>query len=206
ELAQVIAGLRPLLSGQIFIDGRDVTSSNPATLNLMGLSHIPEERMEEGVIKDFTVAENLVLQDHGRPPFAKWIFMRFKVIIEATLRAIRDFEIKTPGYETPVKSLSGGNIQKLVLARELARKPGVLIAAQPTRGVDIGATEYIHKRLLEERANGTAILLISEDLDEIRALSDRIIVMYEGRIVGEVERDKDVNTLGLMMAGAKVES
>jgi simple sugar transport system ATP-binding protein len=173
---------------------------------MLGLSHIPEERMEDGVVKEFSVSENLVLQDHGRPPFAKFIFMMFRAIVDHARRAIQQFEIKTPSHDTPIKNLSGGNIQKLVLARELSRKPRVLIAAQPTRGVDIGATEYIHKRLLEERENGTAILLISEDLDEVRALSDRIVVMYEGRIVGEVGRDKvDINQLGLMMAGATLE-
>jgi simple sugar transport system ATP-binding protein len=132
--------------------------------------------------------------------------MMFRAIVDHVRRAIQQFEIKTPSHDTPIKNLSGGNIQKLVLARELSRKPRVLIAAQPTRGVDIGATEYIHKRLLEERENGTAILLISEDLDEVRALSDRIVVMYEGRIVGEVPRDKvDINQLGMMMAGATLE-
>jgi simple sugar transport system ATP-binding protein len=116
---------------------------------------------------------------------------------------VREYDVKTPSLETPVKSLSGGNIQKLILARELDRAPRVLIASQPTRGVDIGATEYIHKRLLEQRANGTAILLISEDLEEVRALSDRIAVMYEGQIVGIVAPDSPMEDLGLMMAGAK---
>jgi general nucleoside transport system ATP-binding protein len=176
-------------------------------MNKLGVSYIPEERMIDGVIKEFTVAENLVLQDHGRPPYVRGgIFMNFRAITEACKKAIRDYEIKTPGTTTTVKSLSGGNIQKLVLARELSRAPRVLIAAQPTRGVDIGATEYIHQRLLEERTNGTAILLISEDLDEIRALSDRIAVMYEGRVMGIVERDAvSVEQLGAMMAGASLD-
>ena len=159
--------------------------------------------MIDGVIKEFSVAENYVLQDHGHPKFT-WgkIFMLFGKIRDACREAIKAYEIKTPSTETLVKSLSGGNIQKLVLARELSRDPGVLIAAQPTRGVDIGATEYIHQRLLQERDLGTAILLISEDLDEIRALSDRIAVMYEGRIVGEVEnKDVDIEHLGMLMTG-----
>ena len=203
ELAQCIAGLRPVTSGSVIVDGSDVTNAQPSTLNAMGLSYIPEERMIDGVIKDFSVAENYVLQDHGHPKFT-WgkIFMLFGKIREACRRAIAAYEIKTPSTETLVKSLSGGNIQKLVLARELSRGPGVLIAAQPTRGVDIGATEYIHQRLLQERDQGTAILLISEDLDEIRALSDRIAVMYEGRIVGEVENvNVDIEQLGLLMTG-----
>ena len=164
--------------------------------------------MEDGVIKEFTVAENFVLQDHGRKPFVSaGFFLNLRMIDSACREAIRQYEIKTPGTETPIKSLSGGNIQKLVLARELSRKPQVLIAAQPTRGVDIGASEYIHRRLLDERQKGTAILLISEDLDEIMALSDRIAVMYEGRIVGIVLREQaTLRQIGAMMAGAELES
>lgn len=205
ELAQCIAGLREVASGTIVVDGRNTTNKSPSTLNAMGLSYIPEERMIDGVIKEFSVAENLVLQDHGHEKFT-WgkVFMDFRKIIEACLTAIKAYEIKTPSTSTLIKNLSGGNIQKLVLARELSRDPGVLIAAQPTRGVDIGASEYIHQRLLEERDNGTAILLISEDLDEIRALSDRILVMYEGQIVGEVEnQDVDIEQVGLLMTGSE---
>ena len=204
ELAQVVAGLREVENGIIRVDGEVVTGASPAKMNSLGLSYIPEERMEDGVIKDFTVAENLVLQDHWREPFASsGIFLNFKAIVAACREAIKHYEIKTPSTQTPIKSLSGGNIQKLVLARELARNPQVLIAAQPTRGVDIGATEYIHRRLLEEREKGTAILLISEDLDEVLALSDRIVVMYEGEIMGIVERDvASIEHLGAMMAGA----
>lgn len=132
--------------------------------------------------------------------------MNFKAIRDACQEAIRAYEIKTPGPDVPIKNLSGGNIQKLVLARELARQPQLLIAAQPTRGVDIGATEYIHRQLLKERARGTAILLISEDLDEIRALSDRIVVMYEGQIMGIVPgKDVNIRQLGAMMAGTPLD-
>ena len=203
ELAQCITGLREVSSGRVVVDGADMTNAKPSQLNEMGLSYIPEERMIDGVIKAFSVAENYVLQDHGHPKFTTArIFMLFRKIRDACRMAIKTYEIKTPSTETLIKSLSGGNIQKLVLARELSRSPGVLIAAQPTRGVDIGATEYIHQRLLEERDNGTAILLISEDLDEIRALSDRILVMYEGRVVGEVVNENvDVEHLGLLMTG-----
>ncbi len=205
ELAEAIFGLRPMTAGKLFLDEHDVTNKPPAVLNRLGMSYMPEERMVDGVIKDFTVAENLMLQDHVNPPFAvSKIFLNPRAIAQHCAEMIRSFNIRTPSQETPIKSLSGGNIQKLVLARELARAPRVLIAAQPTRGVDIGATEYIHQRLLEQRAKGTATLLISEDLDEILALSDRIAVIYEGEIVGVVNRaDADVETLGLMMAGAK---
>ncbi len=206
ELAQVIAGLRPVTRGEITIGGKPATHQAVSTIQSLGIAYIPEERMVDGVISNFSVAENFVLHDHVRSPFARGrVLMNFRAITAACKQAIRDYEIKTPGVETPIKSLSGGNIQKLVLARELARSPQVLIAAQPTRGVDIGATEYIHHRLLDERAKGTAVLLISEDLDEILALSDRIVVMYEGRIVGEMPRESvDVRQLGAMMAGAAV--
>ncbi len=205
ELAQVIAGLRPVTKGKIIINGVMATNRPVIALQALGVAYIPEERMVDGVIKNFTVAENLVLHDHRRSPYARGgVLMNFRSIKKACLEAIHNYEIKTPGTDTPIKSLSGGNIQKLVLARELARNPQVLIAAQPTRGVDIGATEYIHQRLLEERAKGTAVLLISEDLDEILALSDRVVVMYEGRIVGEMAREQvEIRALGALMAGAK---
>lgn len=204
ELAEVIFGLRPATAGTITLEGQDVTGCSPDQLNRLGLSYIPEERMVDGVIKDFTVAENLILQDHAARSLSLGIFMRPNAIARRCADLIRHFNIRTPSQETPIRSLSGGNIQKLVLARELARQPRVLIAAQPTRGVDIGATEYIHQRLLDQRAQGTATLLISEDLDEIMALSDRIAVIYEGEIVGVVDRaEADVEQLGLMMAGVR---
>ena len=206
ELAEVIFGLRPATAGTVTVDGMDVTGKSPTELNKLGLSYIPEERMVDGVIKDFTVAENLMLQDHAVRPYSFSIFLNPRAITQRCAELIRNFNIRTPTQETPIKSLSGGNIQKLVLARELARQPRVLIAAQPTRGVDIGATEYIHQRLLEQRARGTAILLISEDLDEIMALADRIAVIYEGEIMGVVDRaDASVEELGLMMAGVSRE-
>lgn len=203
ELAQVIAGLRQVTQGHIAIDSVTIDNRKPSDINALGISYIPEERMLDGVIKEFTVAENLILQDHNKSPFSIGrVFLNFTKIREACVRAIQDYDIKTPSTETPIKNLSGGNIQKLVLARELSRNPRVLIAAQPTRGVDIGASEYIHQRLLEEREKGTAILLISEDLDEIRALSDRIMVMYEGKVVGIVQNeDTTLEQLGLMMTG-----
>ncbi len=206
ELAQVIAGLRPVTQGTIWLNDRNVTGKSPGEMTKLGLSYIPEERMEDGAIGEFSVSENLILQDHGRKPYVRrGIFMDFSIINKACNDAITAYEIKTPSTDTPIKSLSGGNIQKLILARELLRQPKVLIAAQPTRGVDIGATEYIHRRLLDERSKGTAILLISEDLDEILALSDRIAVMYEGRIVGIMPREQvNIRQLGAMMAGTSV--
>jgi simple sugar transport system ATP-binding protein len=203
-LARAIAGLRGVENGRILLEGRDVTGLSPAQMFQAGLSYIPEERMHDGVVKDFSVAENFILQDHIRAPYSKGIFLNFKQIAQHADQLIKSFNVKTPTQETPTKNLSGGNIQKLILARELAREPRVLIAAQPTRGVDIGATEYIHNQLLQQRSEGLATLLISEDLDEVKALSDRIIVLFGGEIMGIVSSD-EVTTegLGLMMAGER---
>ncbi len=207
QLAEVIAGLWPIADGQIFLEGREVTNLPPAKMIEAGLSYIPEERMLDGAIKDFSVAENIILQDHIRAPYSRGIFLNFGQIKKHAAELIRQFDVKTPGQDTPIKNLSGGNIQKLILARELARHPRVLIAAQPTRGVDIGATEYIHSQLLQQRLEGLATLLISEDLDEIRALSDRIVVMFGGEIMGIVDTAQaTVEELGLMMAGERQES
>jgi ABC-type uncharacterized transport system ATPase subunit len=184
------------------------------------------------------VADNLILQDHDKPPYARGIFFDFKAIKSDAKRLVEAFNVKTPTVDTPLKNLSGGNIQKLILARELSRRPSVLIASQPTRGVDIGATEYIHQQLLDQRIGAASVenaavkmrkpigkdekglheqlqerrrqclatLLISEDLDEIRALADRIAVIYEGKIVGIVDRNEaTVEQLGLMMAGVPKE-
>ncbi|MCC6456999.1 MAG: ABC transporter ATP-binding protein [Caldilineaceae bacterium] len=202
ELAEVIAGLRPTTGGKIELDGRDVSRHSAAQRTNDGLAYIPEERMVDGVIQEFSVAENLILQDHTRPPYSKRLFIDFTAVAQQSRELVNQFRVKTPSIDTPVRSLSGGNIQKIILARELARNPKVLIAAQPTRGVDIGATEYIHQRLLDQRSRGTATLLISEDLDEVLALSDRIAVLYEGRIMDIVERETtSAEEIGLLMAG-----
>ncbi len=204
ELAEVIVGLRRPTEGKVVIAGTDVTGWPPAALIRMGLSYIPEERMLDGGVPEFSVEDNLVLKDHAFPPFSRGIFLNFPEIARYAERLIRDFDIRTPSRRTPLKSLSGGNIQKLILARELSRSPKVLIAAQPTRGLDVSATEYVRRRILEQRERGTATLLISDDLDEILSLSDRIAVIYEGRIMGVVRSEEaDIEELGLMMAGAK---
>ena len=207
SLAEAIAGLISVTGGKIFLQGKDVTDLPPAEIIARGLSYIPEERMRDGAVKEFSVAENLILQDHIWPPYSNSIFLNFPSIAKHAREMIRSFNIKTPGKDTLVKNLSGGNIQKLILARELDRKPQVLIASQPTRGVDIGAMEYIHSQLLQQRAEGLATLLISEDLDEIRALSDQIAVMFGGEIMGIVNNEETtVEELGLMMAGEKRET
>ncbi len=210
ELAQVINGLRPATQGQVLLDGEEVTGLDPSRLIGRGLSYIPEERMVDGMIKEFTVAENLILREHHKAPYANTGFLNFTAIANRSRELIEAFNVKTPSQETPVKSLSGGNIQKILLARELSRQPKVVIAAQPTRGLDIGAMEYVHRRLIDQRQRalqaqreaGAAILLISEDLDEILGLSDRIAVIYEGRIMGVVDgATATAEQLGLLMAG-----
>ena len=202
ELAEVISGLRPATSGQILLDGEDVTGKSPKELMDRSLSYIPEERMRDGMIKEFNVAENLILREHDMQPFSKDGILDLKTISDHARLMIISYNVKTPSQETLVKNLSGGNIQKLVLAREISRKPHTLIAAQPTRGLDIGATEYVHLRLLEQREEGTATLLISEDLDEIMALSDRIAVIFEGEIMGVLAAaEATPEKLGLLMAG-----
>ena len=204
ELAEVITGLREATRGRVILDGVDVTTLSPGEHTARGLAYIPEERMRDGVIKDFTIAENLVLREFDQPPYARKGFLNLKAIARHSDELIRKFRVKTPSRETKAGSLSGGNIQKVVLARELSREPRVIIAAQPTRGLDIGATEYVHEQLIEQRRNGTAILMISEDLDEVMALSDRIAVIFEGRIMGIVPRDQATpEKLGLLMAGVQ---
>jgi general nucleoside transport system ATP-binding protein len=170
------------------------------------LSYIPEERMRDGMIKNFTIAENMILREHHKQPFSRSGFLNLRDISSHTDQLIKKFHVKTPSRDTLAKNLSGGNIQKVVLARELSRSPRVIIAAQPTRGLDIGATEYVREQLLEQRRQGAAILLISEDLDEILALSDRIAVIYEGQIMDIVPRENATpEKLGLLMAGVHPE-
>lgn len=206
ELAECLAGMRRTTAGKIVIDQTDLAYASFDRRVNAGMAYIPEERMRDGAIREFTVEENIFLHDHGAPEFTHGVFLDFLRMEAHALDLVKEYAIKTPSLDTPLKNLSGGNIQKLILARELSRRPRCLIAAQPTRGVDIGATEYIHQRLLAQREAGTAIFLISEDLDEIRALSDRIAIMYEGRIMGIVKRGQaTVEQIGLMMAGIAVE-
>ncbi len=202
ELAEVITGLRETTAGRILLDGENITQFPPIMRTDRALSYIPEERMRDGMIKDFTVAENLILREHHKEPYSKWGFLNLKAVEKHSEKLINNYQIKTPSQATLAKNLSGGNIQKVVVARELSRDPRVIVASQPTRGLDVGAMEYVRSRLLDERKKGTAILLISEDLDEIFALADRIAVIYEGRIMGIVSREEATpEKLGLLMAG-----
>jgi simple sugar transport system ATP-binding protein len=202
ELAEAIAGLRKITQGSVHIDGENIAGKSPKQIIDKGLAYISEERFRDGVVKELSVEENLMLEVHGEEEFTHGIFMDFPRIAAHTDKLIANYDIKTPSRQTPSRNLSGGNVQKLIMARELSRQPRVLIASQPTRGVDIGSTEYIHQRLIAQRERQTATLLISEDLDEILNLSDRIAVMFEGRIMGVLSRaEATVEQLGLLMAG-----
>jgi simple sugar transport system ATP-binding protein len=204
ELAEVIAGLRRAVAGRVLIDGRDVTNLPPREIIKQGLGHIPEDRMGMGLILDFSIAENAILETHSSPPFARGWFIDPQEVGKHAERLIKEFNIMAPSKDTLANHLSGGNLQRLILARELSREPKVLVANQPTRGLDVGATEFIRRKLLEQRDRGVAILLISEDLDEVMSMSDRIAVLYEGEIMGILPAEKaKVEEVGMMMAGAR---
>lgn len=206
ELIQAIAGLLPVESGTIRLAGRDVTNQAPRTITEAGLGHIPEDRHKHGLVLQFSVAENLILQTYYQQPFSKSGFFNDRVIHEHAKQLIADFDVRTQGAKELVSSLSGGNQQKAIIAREVHRNPELLIAAQPTRGLDVGAIEFIHKRLVAQRDNGKAVLLMSFELDEIMNVADRIAVMFEGQIVGIVSpKEIDERGLGLLMAGASLE-
>jgi simple sugar transport system ATP-binding protein len=207
ELAESITGLRKVTGGRVFLEGEDVTNFAAGDLTDRMLSYIPEERMRDGMIKNFSVAENMILREHHKRPFSRSGFLNLRDISKHSDELINKFRVKTPSHDTLAKNLSGGNIQKVVLARELSRNPRVILAAQPTRGLDIGATEYVREQLLEQRQRGVAVMLISEDLDEILALSDRIAVIYEGQIMDIVPREEATpEKLGLLMAGVHPEA
>jgi simple sugar transport system ATP-binding protein len=204
ELAEAIAGLRPPVEGSIEVEGTELVGLDPAEVRKAGLGFVPEERMRDGVVPAFSVAENFILVDNGAPRFSRWGFLRARAIRRHCEDLVTAFDVKTPSLDTPARNLSGGNIQKLILARELSARPRVLLAAQPTRGVDVGAAHYIHERLMEHRDGGTAILIVSEDLDEVLSLSDRVLVMFEGEIIAEATpRESTREALGLMMAGVR---
>lgn len=206
ELAEVIAGLRPATGGRIRLCDRDVTNKPPRYAIDQGLSHVPEDRMQTGLVANMTVCENLILKEYRRPLLSRLGFLLQRAIARFSDRLISEFEIATPSRDTQLKALSGGNLQRALLAREITSGGDLMIAVHPTRGLDIGATEWVQRKLLEQRQRGAAILLISEDLDELLAISDRIAVMYEGKIMGTVPAEKArIEEIGLMMAGMTLE-
>ncbi len=201
ELAEALAGTRPIESGVVRLDGEDVTRVGANGRQERGLAYIPEDRGSKGLVQDFSLSENNALKTYDEAPFSKWGWIFPKAMRRRAAESLRAYDVRPPDPDARASSLSGGNQQKAVLARELSGDPGVIIAAQPTRGVDVGAIEFIHRQLLEQRAQGKAILLISLELEEVRSLSDRIAVIYAGRIVGEVGPDATDEELGLLMAG-----
>lgn len=204
ELVEVVTGLRPATGGRVTVLGGDVTNLPARAVHGAGVAHIPEDRMRMGIVPGMSVAENLVLRDYRHPPFSQGPVMDRHAVWEFARRMIAEYEIVTPGPATPTRLLSGGNVQKLILSRELSGRPDVIVAAHPTSGLDVSATEQIHRLLLQHRQQGAAVLLVSEDLDELLVLSDRIAVMFSGEIVGIVDAAQcDRERIGLLMMGQR---
>jgi ABC-type uncharacterized transport system ATPase subunit len=201
ELAEAIVGLRKIHSGSVVVAGNDVTRRTVREALESGLGYVPEDRKKDGLVGEFTIAENLMLDGSFTAPFAKGVQIDFAKRDEIANQLIQEFDIRTPSAETLAKQLSGGNQQKVVVARELSRELKVLVASQPTRGVDVGSIEFIHEQIIEARDSGKSVLIISTELDEVLALADRIAVMYRGKIVGIVDAKTSREKLGKMMAG-----
>ncbi|GGA34571.1 ABC transporter ATP-binding protein [Kroppenstedtia guangzhouensis] len=202
ELLEAIAGLRKVQKGKIQLNNSEITNQRPREITERGVGHIPEDRHRRGLVLDFTIGENMVLQTYYQSPFARGIHLQYDQIHQYAERLVKEFDVRTPDIHTPARALSGGNQQKGIIAREMDRNPDLLIAAQPTRGLDVGAIEFIHKRLVEQRDKGKAVLLMSLELDEVMKLSDRVAVIYEGKIAGWVNPQTTTQEeVGLLMAG-----
>lgn len=204
ELIEAITGLRKSESGSIKLNGKEISNLSPRKVTESGMGHIPQDRHKHGLVLDFPIGENMVLQTYYKKPFSKSGILNYKEIYKKAKSLISEFDVRTPSEFTLARALSGGNQQKAIIGREVDRDPDLLIAAQPTRGLDVGAIEFIHKRLIEQRDNGKAVLLISFELDEIMNVSDRIAVIYEGEIVAIVDpKQTSEQELGLLMAGSQ---
>jgi len=202
ELIDTIMGIRMPLAGSVFIGGQEVTHVSPRDLHRIGVAHVPEDRQASGLVVDFTVTENMILDNYYVRPYSKSIQMDWRKAEEAAERLVEEYDIRTPSAEVQVSTLSGGNQQKVIVAREFDRDVKLIVASQPTRGIDVGSIEYIHNRIVEERDKGVAVLIVSSELDEVMALSDRVLVIYRGKIVGEFDPVKDSTTdIGLAMLG-----
>lgn len=204
ELIEAITGLRDVEQGQIILSGKEITNLSPRKVTESGIGHIPQDRQRFGLVLDYTVAENIVLQTYYQQPYSKHAILNFDEIDKKAKEIIEEYDVRTPSPQTLARSLSGGNQQKVIIGREVDRSPLLLIAAQPTRGLDVGAVEFIHKRLIEERDKGRAVLLMSFELDEIMNVSDRIAVMFDGNITAIVKPEEtNEEELGLLMAGSE---
>jgi simple sugar transport system ATP-binding protein len=203
ELAEALTGLRHAASGTVRILGRDMTRAGPKAVLESGVGHVPEDRQRDGLIIDFSIADNLVLNTYDDPPFARWVVRDEEAVVRAAEERARAFDVRTTSVLQPAATLSGGNQQKVIVAREFSRDTKLIIASQPTRGLDVGSIEYIHERLVEKRDQGAGVLIVSVELDEVMALADRIAVMYRGRIVDVVPAETATREgIGLLMAGA----
>ncbi|PLS06577.1 ABC transporter ATP-binding protein [Neobacillus cucumis] len=203
ELIEAITGLRKAESGSIKLNGKDIINQTPRKITESGVGHIPQDRHKHGLVLNFPIGENMVLQTYNKKPYSKSGVLNFKEIYKKARTLISEYDVRTPSEYTLARALSGGNQQKAIIGREVDRNPDLLIAAQPTRGLDVGAIEFIHKRLIEQRDNGKAVLLVSFELDEILNVSDRIAVIYEGKIVAIVNpKETSEQELGLLMAGS----
>jgi simple sugar transport system ATP-binding protein len=202
ELIEALTGMSTIQSGEVLLKGKSIANQSPRTITESGIAHIPQDRHKHGLVLDFTVSENIILQSYSRPEITQHGFINKKVVDEMATRLVKDFDVRTPGIDTMVRSMSGGNQQKVIIAREIDRDPQVLIAAQPTRGLDVGAIEFVHKQLIAQRDQGKAVLLVSFELEEIINVADRILVLFRGQIVGETTPETTTDQeLGLMMAG-----
>nr|MBA2537691.1 ATP-binding cassette domain-containing protein [Actinomycetota bacterium] len=206
ELIDALTGLRRPFEGRIVAAGKDITTAAARECLDLGVGHIPEDRQRRGLVLDFTLAENLALHDFRKEPSSKWGWLYPRRLVERAGRLLKEFDVRGGRAQTLAAALSGGNQQKVVIAREVSRDPRILVAAQPTRGLDVGAIEFVHRRLVQERDEGRAILLVSFELDEIRSLSDRILVIYEGRIVSEYPPTVSEEELGIAMTGGRREA
>jgi simple sugar transport system ATP-binding protein len=207
ELVEALTGLRNVQSGRFSVAGRDVTRAGTQRILDAGIGHIPEDRHRRGLVLDFTLAENIALHDFDRAPNSRFGWLRPGRLVTRAKQLLDEFDVRGGGPQTLAKSLSGGNQQKVVVAREVGNDPKVLVAAQPTRGLDVGAIEFVHRRLVEERDQGRAVLLVSLELDEILSLSDRILVMYEGEIAAEFGPGVTEEECGIaMLGGAQAEA
>jgi general nucleoside transport system ATP-binding protein len=202
ELCEALIGLRPA-TGSVFLKDRDLSGAAPRERLRAGIGYVPEDRQEDGLVGEFSVADNLILDRYDRPPFASGVALNLDAIGRNAVSRVAEFDVRTTSVSTPTRTLSGGNQQKVIVAREMGRDIGVLLASQPTRGLDVGSIEFVHRRIIEQRDQGVAVLIVSSELDEIYALADRIAVMYEGKITGFRPPTVSVEELGLLMAGGR---
>lgn len=203
ELVEMLTGMRRAASGAVYLSGEDVTHEHPRGIHSRGVAHIPEDRQRSGLVMNFTITENMVLNTYYDPPYSSGIVMDWEAAESATSRLVEQFDVRTPSISIPASSLSGGNQQKVIVAREFSRDVKLIVASQPTRGLDVGSIEYIHGRIIRARDEGAAILIVSTELDEVMALSDRVLVIFGGKIVADLDPTQVSTTdVGLYMAGA----